>query len=202
MRFKIQFDAEIDLDAWAQEYGVDAAEAVMQALADLRNPETYFTGPKWDGLLQSHKVSAEMDLFPAVAGTRPVLTGLLEKLGVQTLKQVHQLPKPPRDSTEELLWGQVRRSLRRVDQCEGERLRALVSLASNSQAAQQTATVGHMLGGGLASAARAVEEAEANLFAAANEFHEWFYIWEHAHDTQPLRGNRHSGSPDDKGGQS
>jgi len=43
-RFKITFEVDVDLDAWAAEYDTNAATAVVQALQVLRQPEEYRIG--------------------------------------------------------------------------------------------------------------------------------------------------------------
>ncbi len=55
MKIKVELEVELDVDAWAAEYGhpssgVGLYAAMREALGDLKDPEQYLATPKWGGL--------------------------------------------------------------------------------------------------------------------------------------------------------
>lgn len=60
MIFTVQYEVEIDADAWAHEYGSERHEVASQIESDLRDwMVQIFEEPKWDGLAtgpQPHRV--------------------------------------------------------------------------------------------------------------------------------------------------
>jgi hypothetical protein len=71
MKIDVRIKVDLDLGAFAEEYGVDAAEALVMALRDLRQHGNYLTGEKWTGLATIDDVAADFDLNQRRTPRRP-----------------------------------------------------------------------------------------------------------------------------------
>jgi len=63
MDITVVLKVKVDLDAWQLEYGhANTAAALKEALDDIRHPDWYLQGQKWDGLGKVESVKAMVDL--------------------------------------------------------------------------------------------------------------------------------------------
>lgn len=62
MRVIVTLKVEVDVNARAQLYGITAAEAMIQTLKNLREPDCYLQGMEWHGLVEVDEIDAIVDI--------------------------------------------------------------------------------------------------------------------------------------------